>query len=96
MELLGSLFVGRPVRCAAVAALFVVLYLGRRASTGPARASRWPLAAAAGWVAYAAWEWLILVFTPEANIRVDLLLIGPALAILSVFAVYRALRPTHR
>jgi len=41
---------------------------------------------------YAGWEWLILVRTPEANIRVDLLLISPALAVLSAWAVYRSLR----
>ncbi len=50
------------------------------------------LVAAIAWALYAAWEWLILVRTPEANIRVDLLLIWPALAILSGWALLRALR----
>ncbi len=31
------------------------------------------------WLAYAAWEWLVLVRTPDANIRVDLLLIWPVI-----------------
>jgi hypothetical protein len=31
------------------------------------------------WGVYAAWEWLVLVKTAEANIRVDILLIWPVL-----------------
>ena len=50
------------------------------------------LVAAGAWLAYAAWEWLVQARTPEANIRVDLLLIWPVLAILSMWAVFRALR----
>ncbi|MEZ5285379.1 MAG: hypothetical protein R2712_11355 [Vicinamibacterales bacterium] len=48
--------------------------------------------AACAWLLYAAWEWLIQVRTPEANIRVDLLVIWPVLAILTFWAVMRALR----
>jgi hypothetical protein len=48
--------------------------------------------AAITWALYAAWEWLVQVRTPEANIRVDLLVIWPALAILSVWALFRSLR----
>ena len=50
------------------------------------------LLAAGGWLLYAAWEWLVLTKTPEANIRVDLLVIWPVLAILSLWALFRALR----
>jgi hypothetical protein len=35
---------------------------------------------------------LVRITTPEANIRVDLLLIWPILAILSAWAFFRALR----
>jgi len=38
------------------------------------------------------WEWLVLVATPEANIRFDLLLIWPVLAIVSIWALFRILR----
>lgn len=44
------------------------------------------------WLVYAAWEWLVLVKTPEANIRVDLLVIWPLLAMLTIWAVLRAFR----
>ena len=41
---------------------------------------------------YATWEWLVQVRTPEANIRVDLLVIWPVLAIRSAWALFRSLR----
>jgi hypothetical protein len=44
------------------------------------------------WLAYAAWEWLVLVRTPEADIRVDLLVIWPALGIVMLWALLRAVR----
>jgi hypothetical protein len=48
--------------------------------------------AAAAWGLYAAWEWIVQAWTPEANIRADLLAIWPALAILSSWALFRSLR----
>lgn len=42
---------------------------------------------------YAGWEWLVTVKTPEANIRVDLMLIWPLLAILTFGALYKTFRP---
>ena len=44
------------------------------------------------WLAYAAWEWLVLAKTPEANIRVDLLLIWPLIGLVTLWAVVRAAR----
>ncbi|WP_162560004.1 hypothetical protein [Methylotetracoccus oryzae] len=44
------------------------------------------------WLAYAAWEWLVLVKSPEANIRVDCLIIWPLLALLTLWAAVRAFR----
>jgi hypothetical protein len=44
-------------------------------------------ARAAMWLAYAGWEWLVLVMSPEANIRVDLLLIWPVIALATLWAV---------
>ena len=93
MELLGLLFAGKPLNSVAVAAVFVVLCFARRCKTGGANFhSRWPLAAVVGWLLYGAWEWLILVRTPEANIRIDLLLIYPSLGLLSLWALYRLIR----
>ncbi|MGU3499125.1 hypothetical protein [Mycobacterium sp. C31M] len=53
--------------------------------------SRWAAAAAAAWIAYAGWE-LFVTEGPDANIRIDLLLIYPVLAVLSVIAIGAALR----
>ena len=50
------------------------------------------LTAAMTWGLYAAWEWLVQIKTPEANIRVDLLVMWPVLAILSVWMLFRAFR----
>ena len=90
MRFLAALFVGRPVIILAVAALWLLAFLVRR-SAAPVSA-RPLLAAAIGWAAYAAWEWLVTARTPEANIRVDLLVIWPVLAVLSAWALFRAFR----
>jgi hypothetical protein len=50
------------------------------------------LAAAAAWLVHAGREWLVMVRTPEANIRVDLLVIWPVLVVPSLWCVVRALR----
>jgi len=44
------------------------------------------------WLAYAGWEALVLAKTPEADIRVDLLLIWPLIGIVTLWAVSRAAR----
>jgi hypothetical protein len=93
MEFFSSLFIGKPLNILAVAAVFLLGHLALRlTSLGAGRHPRPLLAAAAAWALYAAWEWLVRVRTPEANIRVDLLLIWPVLAILSAWTLFRALR----
>lgn len=93
MEFLASLFLGKPLNILAVAAAFLALHAAKRyMNIGQRVHARWPLAAAIAWAAYAAWEWLVLAKTPEANIRVDLLLIYPVLVLLSAWALFRALR----
>jgi hypothetical protein len=93
MEFLSSLFVGRPLHILAVAAVFLAGHLVLRLTAlGAGRHPRLLLVAAIAWALYAAWEWLVHVRTPEANIRVDLLVIWPVLALLSAWAVFRALR----
>jgi hypothetical protein len=43
-------------------------------------------------LAFAAWESAVMTRTPEANIRVDLLVIWPALLAASGWALWRTLR----
>jgi len=93
MKFLASLFVGKPLYILAVAAVFLGGYLALRfKALRTAHSPRPLLIASSVWGLYAAWEWLIQIKTPEANIRADLLVIWPVLAILSVWALFRALR----
>jgi hypothetical protein len=93
MEILSSLLVGKPLPIAAVAALFLVgHFLLRLTRTGSNRHPRALLVVAAAWAFYAAWEGLVITVTPEANIRVDLLLIWPIVLILSIWFAIRAFR----
>jgi hypothetical protein len=93
VRFLASLFVGKPLHILAVAAAFVAAHIWlRMASKSAGRPHRLMRAAAAAWGLYAAWEWLVQARTPEANIRVDLLVIWPVLALLSAWAIVRAIR----
>jgi hypothetical protein len=93
MEFLASLFVGKPLNIFAVAITFFVVYLVLRYSRQ--KKARYPhalLHPSIAWILYAAWEWLVYLKTPEANIRVDLLIIWPVLAIISILGLFRAFR----
>ena len=93
MDFLSSLFVGKPLHILAVGAVFLAGHLALRLTAlGAGRQPRWLLFAAIAWAVYAAWEWLVQVRTPEANIRVDLMVIWPVLALLSAWALLRAFR----
>lgn len=93
MNFLAWLFVAKPLNILIVAGAFCVGYLALRfTATSTARHPRPILVTAIVWGLYAAWEWLILIKTPQANIRVDLLIIWPALALLSAWALFRAMR----
>jgi hypothetical protein len=81
-------FVAHPERIMVVATgllvTFLVLGISRRKWS-------WSLLGATGcWVAYALWEWLMLV--QGANIRVDLFLIYPLLLGVTLWALWRGLR----
>lgn len=93
METLASLLVGKPQNILVVAIAFLVGYVVPR-FTALSNRRRFGslLIASVAWGVYAAWEWLVQAKTPEANIRVDLLVIWPMLAILSAWALYRVLR----
>ena len=93
MELLASLFVGKPLNRLALAVLYLAGYLALRfTALGIARHPRSLLSASTAWGSYAAWEWLVQTRTPEANIRIDLLVIWPVLTILSAWALFRVFR----
>lgn len=83
MSALADLLVGHPVRILAIAAAFAAAaWLFRRRAL-------WVPAAA--WAIYALWEAAIVAVTPQANIRVDLMLIWPALLILMIVFGIRAI-----
>jgi hypothetical protein len=93
MITLASLLVGKPLNILAVAVVFFAGNLLLQFSNiGPGRHPRSLLVVAGAWALYAAWEWLVLVRTPEANIRVDLLVIWPLVLIVSIWFTVRAFR----
>lgn len=57
--------------------------------------SRIALVAAVLWVAYAGWEIAVSEGRADANIRIDLLVIYPVLAVLTVLAVWSGWRATR-
>lgn len=84
-------FVQHPLRIVALGALYAAVWGLLRAGRSGRRADAL-LLPAAFCLAFAGWEWLVLVRTPEADIRVDLLLTWPALLILTAWSLWRALR----
>lgn len=93
MEFLAALFVGKPQNILGVASVLFGGYLVLRiAKFDIVRRPRCLLTLSLAWGLYAAWEWLVQVRTPEANIRVDLLLIWPILLILSAWSLFRMFR----
>jgi hypothetical protein len=92
VEFLASLFVGKPLNILAVAAFWFVSYLIIFVGIAKVKAAWTLLVTSLAWLAYAAWEWLILIKTPEANIRVDLLMLWPILTILTLFTIYKVFR----
>lgn len=87
MNAVLSLFVAWPLLALVPAAMLLALARVRRSGMA--------LAAGLCWAAYAPYEWAMharLLCSGECNIRIDLLLIYPLLAIASVVAVVAALR----
>ena len=93
METLSRWLVQQPLHILVVAAAHLALWSLCQATvlrTVPRANVLWVPALL--WLACAAWEWLVLVKTPAADIRVDLLVIWPALGIVTLWAVLRAVR----
>jgi hypothetical protein len=84
-------FVQHPLRILALGAAYAALWGALRAGRSLRRANAL-LLPVAFCLTFAAWEWLVLIRTPEADVRVDLLLIWPALLILSLWSLWQALR----
>jgi hypothetical protein len=93
MEFLASIFVGKPQHILMVALVCIAGYLTLRFAFHCVKRRTHPLfIASITWGAYAAWEWLVRIQTPEANIRVDLMLIWPVLSVVSAWALFRVFR----
>lgn len=91
MDLLVSLFVVKPPAILTVAGGFLADYLALRFLwPGVAHHPCALLFGAIAWGIFAGWEWLVLLRTPEASIRVDLLVIGPVLLLPSSWSLPRA------
>ena len=93
MSAIAALFVHNPLNILIVAAVFAAGYLMLQfTAVGDGRQAAALLVPTIGWVLYAVCEWLVMTKTPEANIRVDLMVIWPVLLGLSIWFVIRAFR----
>ena len=91
LEILSRWLIQQPAHILLIAAIHLASWAAGRATvlrTVPKSNVLWVPAVA--WLAYAGWEWLVLVKTPEANIRIDLLLIWPVIGLATLWAFVRA------
>jgi hypothetical protein len=84
-------FVHHPLRIVGLASIFLAAWGVARATGNPRNALLIPTCFC---FTFAAWEWFATARSPEANIRVDLLVIWPLLAILTLWALYRTFKRT--
>jgi hypothetical protein len=97
VQRLAELLVGQPAHILIVALVLLAGWSLLRFSGAINRRSARPLLwASLAWGVYTAWEALVQLRTPEANIRVDLLLIWPLLAALTLFALIRGALGSRR
>jgi hypothetical protein len=90
VEAFTNFFVGQPLVQLSIGVIFLIAYYLTKSN--PTLRAKALLTPAILWLAWAAWEWGILRFTPEANIRVDLLIILPLALIVSIVAVIMLFR----
>lgn len=84
-------FIKQPLLILSVGVIFFMAHLLLRSNHRlRARALLLP---AVAWVAWAVWELVVLIFTPDADIRVDLLLIVPVLIVLTIVGIVRLVWP---
>jgi hypothetical protein len=87
-----AVFVQHPERSALVAVLFLALWLLVRSRRSTTRRTQALLIPAVAWGLYAVWEWALTHWSPEANIRVALLVIIPLLLLATIIGIVMALR----
>lgn len=93
MEVLAGFLVNQPAHVLLIASIYFLLWIVLRfLKAGIIHHSNAFLVPAVFALAYAGWEWLVTVKTPEADIRVDLLLIWPIQAILTLWALFQTFR----
>jgi len=82
-------FVLHPERIAGVGVILALAELVFARGWRPSLAPRdhGLLLAAGAWGLWALWEWLILTRSPEANIRIDLLLVAPFVAVVTLIGI---------
>jgi len=85
MEAIFSIFVGQPLVQLAISGAFFLVYFFT--FHNPNLSARTLLTPAVLWLAWGVWEGTIKQFSPEANIRIDLLIILPVVFIVSIVAV---------
>ena len=85
METFTNFFAGQPLVQLVIGVVFLIAYFLTK--NNPNLRAKALLTPAILWLAWAVWEWAILRFSPEANIRVDLLIILPVTLIVSIVAV---------
>jgi len=91
MEIVSE-FITNPALLLLIGLLFFAAYLllrDRAGSTLRPRALLWPGVA---WMLWAIWEFGIIRLSPEANIRVDLLLVIPLVLVVSIVGLVRFFR----
>ena len=96
MDVVSGWLVGNPVLILLIGVPFFAAYVlvGKRGSERlRAKALLIP---AIAWTLWAVWEFFVTRFSPEANIRVDLLLIVPIVLILSVVGIVGVFWPKRR
>jgi hypothetical protein len=83
---LFTAFVGNPWLIGLIGLAYLAWwYLTRSRAAVSGRPRKWGLLTPALiWLLWAVWEWVVVTVTPEANIRVDLLLIVPLALIAAV------------
>ena len=93
LEVIASALIQKPSNILAIAGALATCWALLRLGLGlGARRPNALLAPVVGVILYAGWEWLVTTRTPEANIRVDLLVICPALLILIAWSLFKAFR----
>jgi hypothetical protein len=90
MEAFTNIFVGQPKVELGIGVIFLITYFLTR--NKPNLRAKSLIMPAALWLIWAVWEWSILRFSPEANIRVDLLIILPVVLIVSILRIIMLFR----